>query len=97
MLVQGVAMSTFFVSMVTLTLNGVPGQLVPQASGLYNFMRITAGGFAASVVGTLWEQTATMHQSRLSEVMGASDPSLHRRAAEAAGRGARRDPGRGRR
>src|SRR5579859_5441757 len=35
-LVQGVAMSTFFVSMVTLTLNGVPGQQVPQASGLYN-------------------------------------------------------------
>src|SRR6201996_5531842 len=46
MLVQGVAMSTFFVSMVTLSLNGVPGQLVPQASGLYNFLRITAGSFA---------------------------------------------------
>ena len=28
-LVQGVAMSIFFVSMVTLTLNGVPGQQVP--------------------------------------------------------------------
>jgi len=76
MLVQGVAMSTFFVSMVTLTLNGVPGQLVPQASGLYNFMRITAGGFAASVVGTVWEQTATMHQSRLAEVMGSGDPAF---------------------
>ena len=75
-LVQGVAMSTFFVSMVTLTLNGVPGNQVPQASGLYNFARITAGSFAASLVSTVWEQTATLHQSRLSEVMGAQDPAF---------------------
>ena len=76
MLVQGVAMSTFFVSMVTLSLNGVPGPQVPSASGLYNFMRITAGGFAASIVATVWEQSATLHQSRLSEVMGAGDPAM---------------------
>jgi DHA2 family multidrug resistance protein len=76
MLVQGVAMSTFFVSMVTLTLNGVPGQQVPQASGLYNFTRITAGSFAVSLVTTSWERSATMHQSRLSEVMGAGDPAF---------------------
>jgi MFS transporter, DHA2 family, multidrug resistance protein len=76
MLVQGIAMSTFFVSMVTLTLNGVPGQQVPQASGLYNFARITAGSFAASVVTTIWDQSATLHQSRLAEVMGASDPTF---------------------
>jgi DHA2 family multidrug resistance protein len=75
-LVQGVAMSTFFVSMVTLTLNGVPGNQVPQASGLYNFARITAGGFAASVVSTLWDQSATMHQARLGEVMSAQDPTF---------------------
>src|SRR6185437_15939691 len=76
MLVQGVAMSTFFVSMVTLTLNGVPGNQVPQASGLYNFMRITAGSFAASLVSTVWDQSATMHQSRLAEVIGAQDPTF---------------------
>ncbi|MFI4964482.1 MAG: DHA2 family efflux MFS transporter permease subunit [Caulobacterales bacterium] len=76
MLVQGIAMSTFFVSMITLTLNGVPGPQVPQASGLYNFMRITAGSFAASLVTTWWDQSATLHQSRLAEVMGASDPTF---------------------
>ncbi len=75
-LVQGVAMSTFFVSMVTLTLNGVPANQVPQASGLYNFLRITAGSFAAALVSTAWDQTATLHQSRLSEVMSANDPSF---------------------
>lgn len=76
MLVQGVAMSTFFVSMVTLTLNGVPGHQVPQASGLYNFARITAGSFAASLVTTWWDHSATLHQSRLSEAMGSNDPTF---------------------
>jgi DHA2 family multidrug resistance protein len=76
MLVQGIAMSTFFVSMVTLTLNGVQGHQVPQASGLYNFLRITAGSFAASVVGTWWEQSANLHQSRLSEVISSADPTF---------------------
>lgn len=76
MLVQGVAMSTFFVSMVTITLNGVPGHQVPQASGLYNFARITAGSFAASLVTTWWDHSATLHQSRLSEIIGANDPTF---------------------
>ena len=76
MLVQGIAMSTFFVSMVTLSLNGVEGQQVPQATGLYNFLRITAGSFAISLVSTWWEQSANMHQSRLSEVMGSGDPTF---------------------
>jgi len=76
MLVQGVAMSTFFVSMVTMALNGVPGNQVPQASGLYNFARICAGSFAASVVTTGWDRSAGLHQSRLSEVMGAQDPAF---------------------
>ena len=76
MLVQGVAMSTFFVSLVTLTLNGVPGPQVPQASGLYSFARITAGGFAASVVTTYWDRMASLHQTRLSETMGAQAPSF---------------------
>ena len=77
-LVQGVAMSTFFVAMVTLVLNGVPGPQVPAASGLSNFARITAGGFAASLATTLWDRIAALHQTRLSEVMGATDPAFSR-------------------
>jgi len=76
MLVQGVAMSTFFVSMVTLALNGIPGHQVPAASGLYNFLRITAGSFAASMVTTAWDRSAALHQTRLAEVMGAHDPGF---------------------
>ncbi len=76
MLVQGIAMSTFFVSMVTMALNGVPGHLVPQASGLYNFTRLCAAAFAASLVTTTWDRSTAMHQTRLAEVMGAQDPAF---------------------
>jgi MFS transporter, DHA2 family, multidrug resistance protein len=76
MMVQGIAMSTFFVSMVSMALNGIPGPQVPQATGLYNFARITAGAFAASLITTTWDRSAALHQSRLSEVMGAHDPAF---------------------
>ena len=82
MLVQGIAMSTFFVSMITLALNGINGPKIPSASGLYNFMRITAGSFAASLVTTVWDRGESTHQTRLSETMGGTDPAwliyLHR-------------------
>jgi DHA2 family multidrug resistance protein len=76
LLVQGVAMSTFFVAMVTLSLNGVPPNQIPQASGLVNFTRITAGSFAASLSTTIWERWANLHQTRLAEVMGSNDPAF---------------------
>jgi DHA2 family multidrug resistance protein len=76
MLVQGVAMSTFFVSMVTLSLSGVPPQQIPAASGLTNFARLTAGSFAASLTTTIWDQDAVVHQTRLTEVMPATGPAF---------------------
>ncbi|MGZ3304756.1 MAG: DHA2 family efflux MFS transporter permease subunit, partial [Asticcacaulis sp.] len=55
MLVMGVAMAFFFISMVSISLNGVPGPQVPAASGLSNFSRIVAGSFAASLATTIWD------------------------------------------
>jgi DHA2 family multidrug resistance protein len=71
MLVQGVAMSTFFVSMITIQLKDVPPQQTPSASGLANFARITAGGFAASLTTAFWDRREALHQSRLADVQGA--------------------------
>jgi DHA2 family multidrug resistance protein len=68
MLVQGVAMSMFFVSMITLTLSGITGAQVPKAAGLSNFTRITAGSFAASITTTLWDRGGSLNQTRLSEL-----------------------------
>ncbi len=73
-LVQGAAMSTFFLSMTTIVLNGIPPERLPSATGLSNFSRIIAGSFAASIVTTMWDRRATLHQSRIAETVGNGYP-----------------------
>jgi DHA2 family multidrug resistance protein len=77
LLVQGVAMSTFFVSMITISLDGVPPQKIPSASGISNFARITGGGFAAAITTTMWDRREALHQSRLVETPTIFNPALH--------------------
>ena len=67
LLVQGLAMSTFFVAMLTISLDGIPPEKTPSATGISNFARITGGSFAASLVTTLWDRREALHQSRLAE------------------------------
>jgi DHA2 family multidrug resistance protein len=67
LLVQGIAMATFFLAMITILLDGVPHHRIPLASGLSNFARITSGGFAASLATTLWDRREALHQSRLAD------------------------------
>jgi DHA2 family multidrug resistance protein len=65
--VQGLAFSMFFVSLLAIMFDGLPPQAVPAASGLSNFMRITAGSFATSLVTTFWDRREALHQSRLAD------------------------------
>jgi hypothetical protein len=74
MLVQGVAMRMFFVSMLAISLDRLPPERVPAASGLNNFLRITAGSFATSLTTTYWDRREAFHQSRLVESLTAYDP-----------------------
>jgi DHA2 family multidrug resistance protein len=76
LLVQGVAMATFFLAMITLLLDGVPPHRIPLASGLSNFARITAGGFAASIVTTVWDRREALHQSRMTDSTTQFTPAL---------------------
>ncbi len=76
LLVQGIAMATFFLSMLTILLDGIPPQRIPLASGLSNFTRITAGGFAASIVTTLWDRREAVHQSRMTDLTTSFSPSF---------------------
>ncbi|HEY3799398.1 MAG TPA: DHA2 family efflux MFS transporter permease subunit [Caulobacteraceae bacterium] len=71
MLVQGVAMSTFFVSMITIQLRDVPAAQTPSASGLSNFVRITGGGFAASLTTAFWDRRATLQQTHIVDAQAA--------------------------
>jgi DHA2 family multidrug resistance protein len=74
--VQGVAMSVFFVSMLTILLQGVQPQKIPAASGLSNFARITAGGFAASLTTVIWDRREALHQSRLADSSSINNPLM---------------------
>ncbi|WP_223262668.1 MFS transporter [Sphingobium sp. SCG-1] len=68
LLLQGLAMSMFFVPLVTISFDGLPPDRVPSASGISNFARITAGSFAASLTTTYWDRREALHQTRLTEV-----------------------------
>ncbi|RDE07071.1 DHA2 family efflux MFS transporter permease subunit [Sphingomonas aracearum] len=73
-MVQGIAMSTFFLSMVTIALDGIPPEKIPSATGISNFARIVAGSFAASIITTMWDRRETMHQQHLAEAVGQGMP-----------------------
>src|SRR5438067_756618 len=60
---------------VDLSLGGLRQDQIAAASGLNNFLRISAGGFAASIATTLWEGRAALHHARMVERMSASDPA----------------------
>ena len=74
-LALGVAMSGFFISMLTISMSEIAPDKVPAASGLINFVRITVGSFAAALVTTMWDNAAALHQTRIAEETGAiTDP-----------------------
>jgi len=74
-LVQGFAMGTFFVSMLSVIFDGLPPQKIPSASGLSNFLRITAGSFATSLITTFWDRRETLHQTRLADAVTVYAPA----------------------
>ncbi len=49
--------------------------ITASASGMLNFMRITAGAFGASLATTLWDDRGAMHHAYLSEHISASHPA----------------------
>jgi MFS transporter, DHA2 family, multidrug resistance protein len=75
--VFGVALSGFFLSLMTICLNGIPPAQVGQATALVTFVRLIGAGFATSLATTFWERQATIHQTRIAETAGAqTDPAL---------------------
>jgi DHA2 family multidrug resistance protein len=49
---------------------------IAAASGLNNFLRITAGAFATSIATTLWENRAAVHHAHMVERLTPGDPAL---------------------
>jgi len=71
LLLQGVATAFFFVGMLNISLDGIPPDRLPSATGIANFARITGGSFAASLAVTFWDRREALHQSRLVDVTSA--------------------------
>ena len=76
-LIQGFAMGIFFIALLTITFDGLPPDKLPAASGLNNFLRITASGFATSLTTTFWDRREALHQTRLVESLSVFNPTLH--------------------
>ena len=66
-LVQGVAMSFFFIPLSVILLSGITPDRIPAASGLSSFVRIVAGSFGTSIATTVWQDRAALHHAQLAE------------------------------
>jgi DHA2 family multidrug resistance protein len=68
---QGAAMAFFFIPLQALIFSGLKPEQMPAASGLSNFVRITAGAVGTSLFTTLWDNRASLHHARLVERLDA--------------------------
>ena len=66
-LIQGVAMSCFFIPLSVILLSGISPDKIPAASGLSSFVRIVAGSFGTSIATTVWQDRAALHHAQLAE------------------------------
>ena len=74
-ILQGAAVSCFFIPLVNLALGGLRPDQIAAASGLNNFLRISAGAFATSTATTLWENRAALHHAHLVEHLTPGNPT----------------------
>jgi DHA2 family multidrug resistance protein len=72
-LMQGAAIAFFFIPLSAITLNGLTPDRIPAASGLSNFVRITAGAMGTSTVTTIWENRAAVHHLHMAEKISQTD------------------------
>ncbi|MFW9617750.1 DHA2 family efflux MFS transporter permease subunit [Aquabacterium sp.] len=74
-ILQGAALAFFFIPLSAITLNGLTPDRIPSASGLSNFVRITAGAMGTSAVTTIWDNRATLHHAHMVEHITPTDPA----------------------
>jgi DHA2 family multidrug resistance protein len=83
-LVQGIGMAFFFIPLQAMMFAGLRPERMPAATGLSNFVRITAGAVGVSIFTTAWENRAAMHHARLAESVNADNPA-YRQVTETLG------------
>jgi DHA2 family multidrug resistance protein len=73
--IQGAAVACLFTPLLGVIVSGLPPAKIPSATGLSNFVRITAGAFGTSITTTLWDHRATMHHAQLTEFVTHASPN----------------------
>ena len=76
-LIQGIGMAGFFIPLVSITLSGLPGNRIPAASGLSNFVRIMCGGIGTSIFSTAWDHRSGVHHAQLVEQANLYNPNFN--------------------
>lgn len=77
-IIQGAAMAAFFVPLTSITMSGLSPDKIPNAAGLSNFVRMTAGAFGTSLVTTTWEDRTILHHAQLVESIYPGSPAADR-------------------
>jgi MFS transporter, DHA2 family, multidrug resistance protein len=67
MVFQGVGGALFFIAMTAISFSRLQPAQLPLASGLSNFVRISAGAFGTSFAATVWEARSRHHRVHLIE------------------------------
>src|SRR5262252_8953156 len=74
-IIQGAAVACFFIPLIGIALSDLKPEQIAAGSGLNNFVRITAGSFATSIVTTFWSHRASLHHAQLVEHLTGYDPN----------------------
>ncbi|WP_321805043.1 DHA2 family efflux MFS transporter permease subunit [Burkholderia sp. BCC1993] len=94
-LVQGIAMAGFFIPLVSITLSGLPGNRIPAASGLSNFVRIMCGGIGTSIFQTAWDHRNNFHHAQLVEQANPYNPTFNQAVTQMGNLGLSQDQAHG--
>jgi MFS transporter, DHA2 family, multidrug resistance protein len=86
-LLQGAAIAGFFSPLITQYSADMPPSLFASAASLMNFTRMVGGAIATSVVTTVWDQRAALHQTTLVEHVVPGAPGLEEALGVLAARG----------
>ncbi len=89
--IQGIAMAFFFVPLISLAMSGLTPDRLPSASGLTNFVRITAGAMGTSIFTTLWDSRAALHHAQLAEAINAGSEASNSAIATLVAQGMSRE------
>lgn len=66
--VQGLGITFFFIPFLTIALASIPNQSLASASGVFNFIRLVAGGgIGTALYVTIWSRREVFHHARITE------------------------------